>query len=89
MFDDQVNEIEFGLSMMALSLVRYVSDYARFLSISVVHHLVQQCDIFCLLIPILENKPWLRNNVQNKTELYQDSKWQLQEDSNKLAKCEA
>jgi hypothetical protein len=40
MFDDQVNEIEFGLSMMALSLIRYISDFARFLSISVVHHLI-------------------------------------------------
>lgn len=75
LFDDQINEIEFGLSMMALSMVRYVSDYARFLSISVVHHLVQQCDIFCLLVPILENKPWLRTNIHGKTELYQDSKW--------------
>lgn len=57
--------------MMALSLVRYVSDFARFLSISVVHHLVQQCDIFCLLVPILENKPWVRTNpLKKEEELY-------------------
>jgi len=40
--------------MMSLTIIRYISDYAKYLSISVIHHLVVECDIFCILIPIIE-----------------------------------
>jgi hypothetical protein len=78
---------------MCLSIIRYISDYAKFLSISVIHHLVSDCDIFCILVPLIEEKPWIRKittiKAEDFNEQYQDNKWTKIIDENKLNKSEA
>jgi len=45
----------------------------------------------CILVPLMEIKPWLRKNVQGEMEKYEDQKWQViaKEDRGKITKCEA
>lgn len=50
--------------MMCLSLIRYISDYVRFLPLGIVHHLLVETDILCLLVPLIEDKPWLRKTAK-------------------------
>lgn len=45
---------------MCLSIIRFLTDYVRFLPVSVVHHLLEVTDILCVLVPLIELKPWLR-----------------------------
>ena len=48
-------------------------------------------DIPCVLVPLIELKPWLRKNVKGETEKYEDQKWAVVpvSESNKLSKIEA
>lgn len=50
--------------MMSISIIRYISDYLRFLEIGIIHHLVVECNIFGVLVPLIESKPWLRVNAK-------------------------
>lgn len=88
-----MEEIEFQIGIMSLSIIRYISDYAKFLPISVIHHLISDCDIFCILVPMIEEKPWIRKHKlvsgEEVKEQYQDNKWSRLIDEHKLGKCEA
>ena len=48
-------------------------------------------DIPCVLVPLIELKPWLRKNVKGETEKFEDQKWQVVPiaESNKVSKIEA
>lgn len=46
--------------MMCLSIIRYICDYIKYLPLGIVHHLIVDCDILCILVPLIEEKPWLR-----------------------------
>jgi hypothetical protein len=48
-------------------------------------------DIPCVLVPLIELKPWLRKNVKGETEKFEDQKWQVIPiaESNKVSKIEA
>lgn len=61
--------------MMCISLIRYISDYIKYLPVGIVHHLLIECDILCVLVPLIESKPWLRINAHNEREKYENSKW--------------
>ena len=47
---------------MALSIIRYITDYVQHLEIGIVHHLIVECNVFALLVPLIEERPWLRTN---------------------------
>ena len=68
-------EIEFTCTMTALSLIRFVTDHMQGLSVPVVHQLMENNDLPCVLVPILELKPWLRKNCKGETEKWEDQKW--------------
>ena len=34
-------------------------------------------DIPCVLVPLLEMKPWLRKNTKGETEKFEDQRWVL------------
>lgn len=59
-YQQQIDEIELKIGMMCLSIIRFITDYVRFLPISVVHHLLEVTDILCVLVPLIEEKPWIR-----------------------------
>lgn len=48
-------------------------------------------DIPCVLVPLLEAKPWLRKTSKGDMEKFEDMKWQPvpKEESHKLTKIEA
>ena len=48
-------------------------------------------DIPCVLVPLLEHKPWIRKNHKGETEKFEDQRWQVIEshDVGKLTKIEA
>jgi len=46
-------------------------------------------DIPCILIPLLEDKPWIRKNKKGEQEVYEDQRWQVKKDSHTLPKVEA
>lgn len=55
---------------MSISIIRYISDYLRFLEIGIIHHLVVECNIFGVLVPLIESKPWLRTNSKGEREKF-------------------
>ena len=77
--------------MIAFSLIRFISDHIQDLSVPIVHQLMETNDMPCVLVPLLEIKPWLRLNAKGQQEKFEDQRWQVVkvEDSNKLCKIEA
>jgi hypothetical protein len=39
--------------MMAITVTRYITDCIKHLEIGMIHHLVVQCDILCVLVPLI------------------------------------
>lgn len=58
--------------MSAFSLIRFITDHLQDLSVPVVHQLMENNDIPCVLVPLLELKPWLRKNAKGEMEKYED-----------------
>ena len=73
----QAEEIEFNATMTGLSLLRFITDHLADLSVPIVHQLMENNDMPCILVPLMEIKPWLRKNVQGEMEKYEDQKWQV------------
>lgn len=59
-----MENIEYGIAMMCLSIIRFLTDYIKYLPVGVTHHLLVERDILCSLVPLIEEKPWLRNNFR-------------------------
>ncbi|KAL4477620.1 hypothetical protein ABPG74_002770 [Tetrahymena malaccensis] len=90
-YQEQIDDIEFKICMMCISIIRFISDYVKHLPVSVVHHLLKINDILCILVPLIEDKPWLRQTSDGEREKYENSKWQIVEKSeySKIVKLEA
>jgi len=43
----------------------------------IIRQMVENNDIPCTLVPMLEMKPWLRKNYKGETEKWEDMKWQI------------
>ena len=76
---------------MSISIIRYISDHIKHLQLAVLNRLIIDNDIFCLLVPLIELKPWFRNNHKGDREVFENSKWVLldKSDYSKLSKVEA
>ena len=63
---------------------------SQVLHVSVIHHLLQETDILCILVPLVEEKPWLRQNHKNEREVWEGTKWVVVEknDYSKVPKME-
>lgn len=87
----QVEDIEFNLFVMSISILRYVTDYIKHLEIGIVHHLLVECNLYSLLVPLIEEKPWLRVNEKAEREVYENSKWGVvpKQEYGRLPKTEA
>lgn len=53
--------------------------------------MIEHCDIPCVLVPLIELKPWLRKNKKGEIEKFEDQKWVKvpPQDLNKMSKVEA
>lgn len=74
-FDRQIKETEFNIQMMCLSIIRFITDQVRHLHVSVIQHILNETDILCILVPLIEEKPWLRTNNKGEREMYENQKW--------------
>jgi hypothetical protein len=70
--DKNSADIEFSVSMICFSLIRFISDHIRDLSVPIVHQMMENNDIACALVPLLDIKPWIRKNTKGETEKYED-----------------
>jgi len=89
--DDQVRDIEFSCTMSCFSLIRFISDHCETLPLPIIHQMMENNDIPCVLVPLLEFKPWLRTNPKGEQEKFEDQKWKVVEphERGKLTKIEA
>jgi hypothetical protein len=51
---------------MSISIFRYVTDYIRHLEIGVIHHIVVESNIFSVLVPLIEERPWLKTSEKGE-----------------------
>lgn len=89
--DKNCKEISFSSSMICFSLIRFISDHLKDLSVPIVHQMMENNDIPCILVPLIELKPWLRKNAKGEMEKFEDQKWMKipANESTKLPKIEA
>jgi hypothetical protein len=87
----QAKEIEFHCTMTCFSIIRFISDHCETLPLPIIHQMMENNDIPCVLVPLMELKPWLRTNAKGEQEKFEDQKWQVIEphERGKLTKVEA
>ena len=76
------------MGIESLSIIRFITDHLADLSLSVIQQLVEQCDIFCVLIPLMESKPWKKTTKAGKM-VYDNQQWKKSKDLMKIPKAEA
>lgn len=57
--------------MMCFSIIRFITDHVKHLPINVLHQIVVDSDFFLLLVPLIEDKPWIRTNANNEREVFE------------------
>lgn len=58
---DRMKELRFGVAMCSITILRYLSGAAGRLHICVVTRIIQHHDFIEMLVPLLENPPWVRD----------------------------
>ena len=88
---NQMEDIEFTSAISCFSLIRFITDHMQDLSVPIVHQMMEMNDIPCILVPLLEMKPWFRKNKKGELEKFEDQKWVkvAPQDMNKMPKIEA
>ena len=77
-------DIEFRICVAAVSIARFVSEYADALPLSVVSRIADTHDFLLMVIPLIENPPWTRRLDSGKWQKLIDQKWQNVEPINLL-----
>jgi hypothetical protein len=62
--------------MTCISLIRFITDHMEALPASIIHALMDTADLPLQLVPLMEFKPWIRENHKGKQEKWEDNKWQ-------------
>lgn len=88
---DQIEEIDFKSSMTCFSLIRFITDHIEALPLPIIHQMMENNDVPCVLVPLLEFKPWIRTNAKGEQEKFEDQKWTVIQphERGKLTKIEA
>lgn len=84
----QIKDLDFAMGICSISMIRFITDHLESLNLAVIQQLVEQCDILCVLIPLMESKPWFKDSKSSKL-LYEDQHWQPYRDASKMPKIEA
>uniref|UniRef100_H3DBB2 Zinc finger MYND domain-containing protein 10 n=1 Tax=Tetraodon nigroviridis TaxID=99883 RepID=H3DBB2_TETNG len=86
----QSAELEFEISLKAVSVLRYITDHVeRSFSISVVNRLLCTHNVPCVLVQLVDRCPWMRY-TEGEVEKYINGKWQTipAEDHLKMTKLD-
>ncbi|XP_041047801.1 zinc finger MYND domain-containing protein 10 isoform X1 [Carcharodon carcharias] len=71
----QSQELEFDISLKALSILRYITDHIDSLPLSVQTRLLNTHNIPCVLVHLVEYCPWSRYSSKGELKRYADGKW--------------
>ena len=95
-FAEKEAEVRFGTATCALTVLRYLTDYINDVPLCVMARLLDTHDVQMLLVPLLEERPWVRrvpgkNGGPFVNEIFADGRWveQPREDRLQLTKCDA
>lgn len=58
--DEKYREIEFGIAMSCINILRYISDHLEQLPFPVRHHMMNVKDVPVLFVTLMELRPWRR-----------------------------
>ena len=89
--DEQFKDVDFKCTMTCFSLIRFISDQLETLPLPIIHQMMENNDIPCVLVPLLEAKPWIRTNANGEQEKFEDQAWKViqSHERGKLTKIEA
>lgn len=59
------NQTVYRLGVTAVSILRYISDYATKMPLSVLTRLLDTHDVSLLMVPLIENPPWVRRGTRS------------------------
>ncbi|PSC69454.1 Zinc finger MYND domain-containing 10 isoform B [Micractinium conductrix] len=76
---ERCGEVRFGAALCGLTILRYLTDHAPKLSLSVLTRIVTTNDTAMALLPLLEHKPWQRRGRGGAPEVFQGGAWQAVE----------
>ncbi|XP_032892657.1 zinc finger MYND domain-containing protein 10 [Amblyraja radiata] len=71
----QSQDLEFDISVKAVSILRYITDHIDSLPISVQTRLLNTHNVPCLLVQLVDHCPWRRYNSKGELQKYADGKW--------------
>lgn len=74
-FDETIDELDFNLTMSGLSLFRYITDNIADMPLSVMTMILNENDMICTLVYILEMGPWIRKTPSG-LERFESGVWQ-------------
>uniref|UniRef100_W5UJJ5 Zinc finger MYND domain-containing protein 10 n=1 Tax=Ictalurus punctatus TaxID=7998 RepID=W5UJJ5_ICTPU len=86
---NQSTMLEFAISLKALSVLRYITDYVESLSLSVLTRMLNTHNLPCVLVQLVKHSPWSRRSGGN-LQMYEAGEWKEipAEDSLKMTKVE-
>jgi hypothetical protein len=71
----QLDEIEFKLCMISLSLFRFIADHIGSLPLNVVTRILSTNDMVGALVPLIERQPWLTRQKGGKAWKWLEGRW--------------
>lgn len=74
LLSDRVKELQIGVGMCSVTILRYMSGAVARLHISAITRLVQHHDSIGMLAPLLERPPWIRDR-NGTTERREGTQW--------------
>ena len=88
---DHVEDMEFKVSVAAVTLARYLCEHFEALPLSSQTRILDTHDFMVLLVPLVEEPPWTRRNGASWEKLADAGRWTKVErgDLLKVTKCEA
>ncbi|CAD8160461.1 unnamed protein product [Paramecium octaurelia] len=73
--DKQFQNVEFQIQMMCLSIIIFLTDNIKHLPINILHQIIVENYFSILLVPLIEEKCWLRINPNKEREVFEQSNW--------------
>jgi len=93
---DKVKELNFGIALSSISVLRYATDYGNDLPLGVMARMLDTHDTIVQLVPLLEERPWMRRRSKGQgkdkvrlTEVFNEGRWQVMPPEDRLKLCKA
>ncbi|XP_062503160.1 zinc finger MYND domain-containing protein 10-like isoform X2 [Corticium candelabrum] len=86
----QYKQIQFQVTVKAVSILKYIIDHLNSLPLSIMTHLLNKNDMICCFVELIENPPWTARKKDGHSVKFINGKWQKIEDGElmKLTKLE-